>query len=436
MPQSLSPLDGRYSKKVAVLGEYFSEEALMKARTEVELRYFIALSDEKKVKELKRVSNADRTKLMKIVEKFGSKDITLIKQFERKTNHDVKAVEYYLQKKLQSIPTLRKNQAFLHFALTSEDVNNLAYGLLINRALKEVLRPELKSVMTQIGGMGRRWNKTTMLSLTHGQPATPTTVGKEFSVFMERLSRQFEDLYGFKMQGKLGGAVGNFSAHTAAYPDVNWEAFGRKFVRSLGLIPLRHTTQINPHDDLAEVSHFYVRINNILLDLSRDAWSYISRGVFGQKRIAGEVGSSTMPHKVNPIDFENAEGNLGISSALFNHFADKLPVSRMQRDLSDSTVQRNLGVAFGHHLLALKSMQKGLSKLQLNQKAIREELDSHPEVLAEAIQTVMRKNGIQDAYERMKKMTRGESITRENLKKFVESLSLPRGEKERLLKIL
>ena len=408
----------------------------MRARVEVEILYFLGLSEEKKVKELKRVTNADRAKLFRIIDKIGPADVTLIRQFERRTNHDVKAVEYYLRKKFSSIPALRKQQSFIHFGLTSEDVNNLAYGLLINRALKEVIRPELKAILTTLGSMGRRWKKTTMLSLTHGQPATPTTLGKEFSVFMERLSRQFEALYEFRMQGKLGGAVGNFSAHLAAYPSVNWEIFGRKFVRSLGMTPLRYTTQINPHDDVAEVSHLMARINTILIDLSRDMWSYISRGVFSQKKVMGEVGSSTMPHKVNPIDFENAEGNLGVSSALFLHFADKLPISRLQRDLSDSTVQRNIGVAFGHHLMALQSLKKGLGKLQLDLKRVREELDAHPEVLAEAIQTVMRKNGIQDAYEKMKKMTRGEAVTRESLRGFVEGLSLPRGEKERLIDLL
>jgi len=432
----LSPLDGRYAKKVAILGEYFSEEALMKARVELEILYFLALSDEAKVKELKRVSNADRTKLMTILEKFGAKDLTMISQFEQKTNHDVKAVEYYLRKKFQSMPSLRKSLSFIHFGLTSEDVNNLAYGILIMRALKEVLKPELKSILAELGGMGRRWKNTELLSLTHGQPATPTTVGKEFLVFHERFNRHIASLYDFRMCGKLGGAVGNFSAHRAAYPEVNWEAFGRKFVRSLGLMPLRYTTQINPHDDLAELSHHFCRINTILLDCSRDLWLYISRGIFTQKKIGSEVGSSTMPHKVNPIDFENAEGNLGISSALFLHFAEKLPISRLQRDLSDSTVQRNIGVAFGHHLLALQSLQKGFRKLQINLKRIRDELDAHPEVRTEAIQTVMRKNGIQDAYEQMKKLTRGEDITRKKLREFVEGVSLPKEEKERLLNLL
>ena len=432
----LSPLDGRYSAKVEVLGGYFSEEALMKARVEVEILYFIALSDEPRVKELRRMTHGERASLMRIIERFGPKDVSLIRSFERRTNHDVKAVEYYLRKRLQSMPAVRKNLEFIHFALTSEDVNNLSYGILIHRALKEVFRPELRSLLTEFGSLSRRWRKVSMLSLTHGQPATPTTLGKEFGVFMERLGRQLTSLYSFKMGGKLGGAVGNFSAHRAAYPDVNWEAFGRKFVRSLGLTPLRFTTQINPHDDIAELSHLFSRINTILLSFSRDMWFYISRGVFRQRAVAGEVGSSTMPHKVNPIDFENAEGNLGLSSALFLHFAEKLPVSRLQRDLSDSTVQRNIGVAFGHHLLALESLKKGMGRVQPDLKLLRSELEMHPEVHAEAIQTVMRRYGFADAYDRLKKLTRGEVITKEKLQAFVKTLPLPKGERERLWGII
>lgn len=434
--QAISPLDGRYQKAVGELTAYFSEDALMKARVEVEILYFMALAEEKKVTELRRLSSAQKRALLKILERFSERDLSLIRAFERKTNHDVKAIEYYLCKRLQAMPALRKSVSFIHFGLTSEDVNNLAYGLLIHRALKDVLRPELRSVLAELGSLGRRWKKVSMLSLTHGQPATPTTVGKEFLVFVERLGRQLSQLYDFRMYGKFGGAVGNFSAHRVAYPEVNWETFGRKFVRSLGLTPLRYTTQINPHDDIAELSHLFARINTVLLDLSRDCWLYISRGIFKQHMAAGEVGSSTMPHKVNPIDFENAEGNLGIATALFLHFAEKLPVSRLQRDLSDSTVQRNLGVAFGHHLLALKSLRKGLSKLQLDQRVLKQELEAHPEIFAEAIQTVMRRYRISDAYEQLKKLTRGSSVTKEQLQTFVTKLSIPKPEKEQLLKVL
>jgi adenylosuccinate lyase len=428
----LSPLDGRYQQQIEELDAYFSEEALLKARVEVELLYFVALSDEPRVRELRRLTRAERQSLEVIVSRFGARDLALIREFERRMRHDVKAVEEYLRRKLQAIPTLRKRLSFLHFGLTSEDVTNLAYGLLIHRAIREVLRPELKSLLVLLGSLGRRWRKQAMLSLTHGQPATPTTVGKEFFVFMERLGKQLSELYDFRMDGKFGGAVGTFAAHRAAYPEINWEVFGRKFVRSLGLTPLRYTTQSNPHDDLAELSHLFIRINTILLDCCRDCWLYIARGIFRQRFAVSEVGSSTMPHKVNPIDFENAEGNLGLSTALFAHFAEKLPVSRLQRDLSDSTVQRNLGVAFGHHLLAVRMLKQGLGKLQLDAERVGQELEEHPEILAEAIQTVMRRYRIEDAYEQLKKITRGEVVTQEKLQAFIAKLPIPEGERERL----
>ncbi len=431
----LSPLDGRYAKVVEGLAAYFSEDALMRGRVEVEVRYLLALSEVEGLAELKRITQKQQKSLEGVLERFGERDVAAIRALERKTNHDVKAVEYYLQGKLGGMG-LRHAIPFLHFGLTSEDVNNLAYGILIHRALKDMLRPELRGLLATLGSLGRRWKSLPMLGLTHGQPATPTTVGREFLVFVERLGRQLAKLYEFKMHGKFGGAVGTLAAHRAAYPKVKWERFGAAFVRSLGLVPLRYTTQINPHDDLAELSHLLVRINTILLGLCRDAWMYISRGIFTQRVNAGEVGSSTMPHKVNPIDFENAEGNLGVSSALFTHFAAKLPVSRLQRDLSDSTVQRNLGVAFGHHLLAVKSLQKGLGKLQVDRSLLRWELEQHPEVHAEAVQTVMRRYGIVDAYEQLKRFTRGREVTREGLEKFIRDLPIPKGERERLAKIV
>ncbi len=430
---ALSPLDGRYQKSVEALRSFFSEEALLKARVLVEIRSFIALSQEPAVRELPRVKKKQAQALLAIVERFSDRDIEEIRRIEGRTRHDVKAVEYFLKEKIARIPGLQKSVEFVHFGLTSEDVNNLADGILIHEALKSVLRPALRSLFAGIGKLGRRWSAVPMLSLTHGQPATPTTVGKEFLVFADRLSRQCEALAAFRMQGKFGGAVGTYAAHRAAYPDIAWETFGRRFIRSFGLVPLAHTTQINSHDDLAELSHFMIRINTILLGLSRDMWLYIARGVFRQRAVQGEVGSSAMPHKVNPIDFENAEGNLGLSSALFAHFAEKLPISRLQRDLSDSTVQRNLGVAFGHHLLALRSLERGLSKLALDRAFVRRELEEHPEVLAEAIQTVLRKHGVPGAYEKLKALTRGERVTWEALRAFIGRLEIPAKEKERLI---
>ena len=429
----LSPLDGRYRKKTEVLRPFFSEEALMRARAEVEIRYFIALADERGMREL-RLTSRQRKALLGIVERFSPRDSLAIQAIERTTNHDVKAVEYFLRGRMERIAGLKSSLSFLHFALTSEDVNNLAYGLLIHRALKEVIVPQARLLQRAFASLTGRLKRMPMLSLTHGQPATPTTLGKEMAVFADRLERQLNQLKAFRMQGKFGGAVGNYAAHRVAYPDVRWEIFGQKFIRSLGLVPLIHTTQINPHDDLAELSHIVSRINTILLDFSRDAWLYISRGVFKQRVIAGEVGSSTMPHKVNPIDFENAEGNLGLSTALFTHFAEKLPVSRLQRDLSDSTVQRNIGVAFGYHLLAVSSLLKGISKLSVDRTVLKRELDSHPEVLAEPIQILLRKHGVTGAYEQLKKLTRGAHITRADLLAFIEGLPLTKPEKERLRK--
>jgi adenylosuccinate lyase len=434
--QALSPLDGRYASALDALRPFFSEEALLKARVEVEIRYFIALAELQEVRELKRITAKQKKALLGMIDHFADRDVAAIKKIEAKTRHDVKAVEYYLQERFMRIPGLKHSTSFIHFGLTSEDINNLAYGILIHRALRTVIRPAIESIQRDLKSTGKRWLKVRMLSLTHGQPATPTTVGKEILVFADRLERQIAALKAFSMQGKLGGAVGTFSAHSAAYPDVDWPKFGARFVRSLGLQPLSHTTQINPHDDIAELSHLLVRINTILLDYARDMWLYISRGVFRQRVIAGEVGSSTMPHKVNPIDFENAEGNLGLSSALLGHFAEKLPVSRLQRDLSDSTVQRNLGVGFGYQILALHSLGRGMSKVTLDLRLIATELDRYPEVIAEAIQTVLRKHGESDAYEKLKKLTRGEKVTKEILWDYILELPIPKGEKERLLRML
>lgn len=434
--QSLSPLDGRYASQVDSLRAYFSEEALNRARVFIELKYLVALASEKGIPELPAFTEKQDKAIGAIYLNFDEKAGKRVKEIEKTTNHDVKAVEYYLREELPKALGKAYKPEFIHFALTSEDVNNLAYGTLINSALGDILLPSLSELASSIELIAESEEKTALLSLTHGQPATPTTLSKEMRVFVERLSRQIHALAHFSMQGKFGGSVGNYSAHRSAYPKIDWEAFGETFMTSLGLDPLRYTTQINPHDDIAELSHLFCRINTILLDFSRDIWMYISRGVFTQKTVKGEIGSSTMPHKVNPIDFENAEGNLGLSSALFSHFAEKLPVSRLQRDLSDSTVQRNIGVAFGYHLLALKSLTKGISKLSVNHALLKKELVDHPEVLTEAIQTVMRKNGIFDAYEQMKALSRGKPVTREELRTFVKSLKIDAQDIKRLIELL
>ncbi|MDA1209354.1 MAG: adenylosuccinate lyase [bacterium] len=435
MLNALSPLDGRYSNKTEALRPFFSEEALIRARVEVEIRWFMALAAEPRIRELPQLKKAQEAALFYIIENFDSKQAEAVKKLEQRTNHDVKAVEYYLKEKMKKIKGLKPHLEFIHFGLTSEDVNNLSYGVLIHEALNHVIMPGMRSLLVGLTSFSRKWEKVQMLSMTHGQPATPTTVGKEFAVFRDAIEGQLKQLKAFSMQGKFGGAVGTYAAHLAAYPDFPWKKFGHKFVKSLGLIPLENTTQINPHDDIAQLSHQMVRINTVMIDLSQDMWLYISRGVFSQKLVAGEIGSSTMPHKVNPIDFENAEGNLGIANALFNHFAVKLPVSRMQRDLTDSTVQRSIGSAFGYHLIAQKSLAKGLSKISIDKKVLQKELDDHPEVLAEAIQMVLRKHGVPNAYEMLKELTRGEKITKESIQAFVAKLDLPKSEKERLSKM-
>ncbi len=434
--QALSPLDGRYRAKVGALADYFSEEALNRTRLEVEIRYFMQLSDALPNSDFPKIPLAQKKILCNLIHNFDEKEAAEIKKIEKTTNHDVKAVEYYLKKKLRKLAKLKASVEFIHFGLTSEDVNNLAYGLMISRALKDVMIPEMQKTIADVKKIASANRSVALLSLTHGQPATPTTLGKEMMVFVDRLERQLSQLKAFKMNGKFGGAVGNYSAHKAAYPKLNWQAFGKKFMKSLQLDPLSNTTQINPHDDIAELSHICFRFSTIGIDLSRDIWMYIARGVFGQRVVKGEVGSSTMPHKVNPIDFENAEGNFGLCNALFSHFAEKLPISRLQRDLSDSTVQRSIGSAFGYQLIAISSLRKGLSKLSVNKSVIKQELDAHPELFAEAIQTVLRKNGVPNAYEKMKELTRGSKTTKEDLKKFVQKLKIPEEDKKRLLSLM
>ena len=425
---SISPLDGRYNKAVEELTEYFSEPALMYYRIKVEIEYLIALGDEKGIKELPAFSKTEQIKLRNIYKNFNSSAAQKVKDIEEITNHDVKAVEYYLQGRLK-----KSLHPWIHFALTSEDVNNLSYSLMWQDGLNQVYLPALKTVNKELKKLARKYKNVSMLALTHGQPATPTSLGKEFAVFAGRLQRQLQHIKSHRLLGKLSGATGTWAAHVTAYPNINWINFSKRFVKSLGLEPNLITTQIESNDSLAESYHNLIRVNTILLDFCRDIWLYISRGVFGQKTKSGEVGSSTMPHKVNPIQFENAEGNLGIANAYLSHLAQTLPVSRMQRDLSGSTIIRNQGVPLAHSLLACKNIVKGLDRLTVNRKKIREELDNHWEVLAEAIQTTLRKSGDRLPYERLKNLTRGQKITQEDIQAFVQSLDLPKKEKQTLL---
>jgi adenylosuccinate lyase len=421
MLKALSPLDGRYEEEIAVLRTYFSEYALMRMRVFVEISYFIALSN------ILSFKIPSEKYLWNIVRNFNEKDFKKIKTIESRTRHDVKSVEYFLRDRI------KKNVQFIHFGLTSEDVNNVAYNMLIQHALKEIIVPNLLTLSRSLKRLASASN-VTILSLTHGQSATPTTMKKEILVFAERLERQIVMLKKLNMHGKFGGAVGTYSAHYAAYPHIKWESFGKKFLQSLGLVPLTHTTQINPHDDIAELSHLFCRIDTILIDCVRDIWFYISRGLFTQKIVKGEIGSSTMPHKVNPINFENAEGNLGLSRALFTHFAEKLPISRLQRDLSDSTVMRNIGVAFGHHHLAIASIQKGLLRITINKKDAKTELSNHPEIVLEAIQTILRRHGIKNAYEKIKTLSRKTTISKTIIDEFIDTLNIPVEFKKRLKK--
>ncbi|MBN1258683.1 adenylosuccinate lyase [Candidatus Peregrinibacteria bacterium] len=434
MITSLSPLDGRYASKVAELMPYFSEYALIKYRLLIEVSWFMALSAEKGIRELPAFSDKEIKLLENLVKNFDEKEAEKVKVIEKKTNHDVKAVEYYMKDKL-SKTSLKKHLEFIHFACTSEDINSLAIAKMIQDAGNNVLLPVMGELLKKIKELSAKWRKEPMLSLTHGQPATPTTVGKEFRIFASRLERQIKALNAQQTLGKINGASGNWNAHYAAYPKVKWLELSKKFVHNLGLIFNPYTTQIEPHDFQSEICDGIARFNTILLDLDRDMWMYISRGVFSQKTVKGEVGSSTMPHKVNPIDFENSEGNLGLANSLLRHMSEKLPISRMQRDLSDSTVQRNIGVAWGYSILAYKSALKGLGKLELNKKVIQEELETNWELLAEPIQTVLRKHGVTGAYEKLKELTRGKKVTKELMREFIKKLPVPKEDKERLLKL-
>jgi adenylosuccinate lyase len=429
---ALSPLDGRYAGKVDALRPIFSEFGLIKARVTVEVEWLLALAADPGIVELSPFSDAAIARLRAFAANLSTADAARVKEIERTTNHDVKAVEYLIKERLNGDAELGPALEFVHFACTSEDINNLSYALMLAEARRTVLLPKLDELIAKLRAMAHEHAALPMLSRTHGQTASPTTVGKEIANVVARLSRQREVLVALPMPGKINGAVGNYNAHVVAYPDVDWAAFSRRFVESLGLQWQPYTTQIEPHDGIAELSDAMKRIDTIAIDLCRDVWGYISLGYFRQAVKAGEVGSSTMPHKVNPIDFENAEGNFGIANALFEHFAAKLPVSRWQRDLTDSTVLRALGMAFGHALIGFDSLLRGLGKLSANPERLADDLDAAWEVLAEAVQTVMRRHGLPNPYEQLKALTRGHGITEAVMREFVDTLDLPADAKARL----
>ena len=431
---ALSPVDGRYSDKADRLRPIFSEYGLIKKRVTIEVQWLIALSKNQEIKEIPIFSDKTLKKLNDLINSFDEQDAQAVKDIEKTTNHDVKAVEYWIKNALISQDEIQAVSEFIHFGCTSEDINNLSYALMLKEGINNVVVPEIQKVQQKLTENAIKFSAIPLLARTHGQTASPTTLGKEFANVAQRISRQLNGLSKQQFLGKMNGAVGNFNAHTSAYPDVDWNTFSKTFVNSLGLEYNEFTTQIEPHDFIAEIFHNLLRINTILIDFNRDIWSYISLGYFSQKTIKNEVGSSTMPHKVNPIDFENSEGNLGLSNALLSHLAEKLPISRWQRDLTDSTVLRNMGLTLAYGLIAYQSCLKGLNKLVVNESKINQDLDSAWEVLAEPIQTVMRKNGIENPYEKLKDLTRGsEIITQEVLRNFIEGLDIPAEDKTRLL---
>ena len=430
---ALSPLDGRYLNKVAALRDHFSEFALIRCRVRVEVAWLLALSDEVSIAEVPAMSAEARARLLRIVDAFSLDDGVAIKAIEARTNHDVKAVEYWLKEQWVDQPEVARVVEFIHFGCTSEDINNLSHALMLQGAREHVLLPSLRAIADRLRDLAHRHAGIPMLSRTHGQAATPTTLGKELANVVARLDRQIAGIARQPLLGKFNGAVGSYNAHLAAYPDTDWEAIARRMVESFGLEFNPLTTQIEPHDAMAELFDAFVRANTILIDLDRDIWGYISVGYFRQRLKSGEVGSSTMPHKVNPIDFENSEGNLGFANALLQHLSLKLPISRWQRDLTDSTVLRNLGVAFGYCQLGYVSCAQGLSKLEVNPERIAADLDANWEVLAEPIQTVMRRYGVENPYEQLKELTRGKKgITRESLHVFIDALAIPDVVKARL----
>ncbi len=430
---AISPLDGRYARHTRALTECFSEYALIKHRVLVEVEWFKALADEPKIAEVPALSSNDRAVLDGIVERFDVESAARVKAIEATTNHDVKAVEYFLKEQVAGHATLEGLSEFFHFACTSEDINNLAYGLMLRKAREEVVLPEIDGLVDTLRGMAHEWAAVSLLSRTHGQPASPSTIGKEIANVVARLDRQRKQIAAVELMGKINGAVGNFNAHLAAYPEVDWPAFSKRFVEELGLVHNPYTIQIEPHDYIAELFDAIERANTILIDFARDIWGQIALGHFKQRLVEGEVGSSTMPHKVNPIDFENAEGNLGVGNAVMGHLARKLPISRWQRDLTDSTVLRTLGVGLGHSLIAYRSLAKGLSKLEINADQLAAELDGNWEVLGEAIQTVMRRHGVEKPYEKLKALTRGQRVDGPAMREFIHGIrELPEEARERL----
>ena len=430
---AISPLDGRYGNKVEELREIFSEYGLVKRRVAVECAWLAALAAHPGLPECPPLSSDEASALDALVRDFTVADAQRVKDIEKTTNHDVKAVEYFIKEKIAGT-SIAKRGEFVHFACTSEDINNMSHALMLRDGLK-VLRTAQNAVTDAIAALAHEFAGLPMLAHTHGQPASPTTLGKEMAVTVARLRRQQDAIDAIALPAKMNGAVGNFNAHLAAYPDVDWEALARGVIEGFGLCQNRLTIQIEPHDGMAELFDAIQRWNTILLDFDRDVWTYVSMGYFKQKTVKGEIGSSTMPHKVNPIDFENSEGNLGLANAVFGFLARKLPVSRMQRDLTDSTVLRNMGVAFAYSLVAVKSTQKGIGKLQVNDERLAEDLDRNWEVLAEPIQTVMRKVGMANPYERLKELTRGRRVTAEIMKDFVGTLELPEADKKRLMEM-
>lgn len=430
---ALSPVDGRYAAKTRSLATIFSEYGLIKRRVTVEIHWLLALADNPDVSELAPFSEREAGQLRKLAEDFSVDDGQAVKNIESTTNHDVKAVEYWIKGAFEHLGLDSEASEFVHFACTSEDINNLSYALMLRDARIEVVLPAMDATIARFDAMAADLAKAPMLSRTHGQTASPTTVGKEMANIAARLQRQRDGFASVSILGKMNGAVGNYNAHLSAYPEIDWPALSADFIDGLGLTQNPHTIQIEPHDYMAELFDALARWNTILIDACRDIWGYISFGYFRQRTVEGEVGSSTMPHKVNPIDFENAEGNLGIANALLNHFAGKLPISRFQRDLTDSTVLRSIGVAFGHSQIAFEALAKGMSKLEVNTARLSEDLDSAWEVLAEPVQTVMRRYGIPEPYEKLKALTRGRPITKEIIQSFIESLDIPDDAKTRLL---